>query len=107
MDESNQVSAPVLMTTIYHPSAGLEKEFLKIWDMRIARLAYSMSADDAHIYHNEVTDEFLASFHWPSKGAAIAFLNSDKFQEGTQELNLFTLIPSTKEHFEILKERAA
>ena len=107
MDELNQVLAPVLMTTIYHPSAGLEEEFLKIWNNRIAKLAYSMNADDAHIYHNETTDEFLASIHWPSKHHAATFLDSIDFKEGTRELNVFALIPSAKEHFEILIERAA
>ena len=103
MEESD----PVLTTTIYHPKEGLETEFLKIWNHKIALLAYSLGADDAHIYHNETTDEFLASIHWRSKSLAIQFLNSFEFEEATRELNIFALVPSTKEHFEILRERAA
>ena len=103
MDEST----PVLTTTIYHPSSGLELEFLKIWNNHFAPLAYSMGADDAHIYHNEVSDEFLASIHWPTRSHASIFLESAEFQEATRELNVFALVPSSKEHFEILRERAA
>lgn len=100
-------SSPVLATTIYHPIEGLEVEFLKVWNNKIAKLAYSMNADNAHIYHNENTDEFLASIHWPSKKLATTFLESTKFQQATKELNVYCLVPSTKEHFEILTERAA
>ncbi len=100
-------SEPVLSTTIYHPKTGSESSFLKKWNSGLAKIAYSMGADDAHIYHNEVTDEFLASIHWPSKELATNFLNSREFQECTRILNTYCIIPSTKEHFEILKERAA
>ncbi len=100
-------SGSVLATTIYHPTGGLEDEFLKIWSNQIATLAYTMNADAAHIYHNENTDEFLASIHWPSKKFANQFLESTEFQEATRKLNAFCLVPSNKEHFEILIERAA
>jgi heme-degrading monooxygenase HmoA len=100
-------SESVLSTTIYHPKPGSESSFLKKWNSKLAKAAYSMGADDAHIYHNEESDEFLASIHWPSKELATNFLHSREFQECTSILNTYCIIPSTKEHFEILKERAA
>lgn len=100
-------SDPVLATTIYHPKAGSEQEFVKLWTERIGSLAYDMGADTAHIYHNEDTDEYLASVHWSSKRLVDNFLQSGEFLEASKDLNTFCLIPSTKDHFEILRERVA
>ncbi len=100
-------SDPVLTTSIYHPKAGSEKNFIQFWTERIGNLAYEMGADTVGIYHNEDTDEYLASVHWPSEKFAKNFLKSGEFREATHELNTFCLIPSIKEHFEILRERAA
>ncbi len=98
---------PVLATTIYHPKGGQETEFVKIWTNKVARLAYYMGSDDVHIYHNENTREFVATIHWPSKTLASIFLESLEFTEATKAVNAACLIPSSKQSFEILRERAA
>ena len=66
-----------------------------------------MGSDDVHIYHNEVTDEFLASIHWSSRTLASIFLESMEFRDVVTVINVYCLIPSSKESFEILTERAA
>src|SRR3989338_11326900 len=95
-------SEPVLITSIYHPKPGSERNFVKLWSEGIGNLAYEMGADTVGVYHNEDSDEYLASIHWPSEKLAKKFLSSSEFQEVTRELNSLCFIASSKEHFELL-----
>ena|SRR3990167_3215026 len=100
-------SEPVLITSVYRPKSGSEANFIKIWTSHIGNLAYDMGADSVGIFHNEDTDEYLASIHWPSEGSAKKFLNSPEFKEASQELSTFCSLPSIKDHFELFYEKAA
>jgi len=103
----NYSSEPVLTTSIYRPKTGSEKGFVKLWSSRVGNLAYDMGADTVGIFHNEETDEYLASIHWSSESAAKKFLHSPEFREALQELAIFCPISSSGEHFELLHEKAA
>lgn len=96
----------VLVTTIYHPSPGMEKQFVAIWNKKLKPLAYKMGAHLSGLYHNEESDEFLSTSHWASKELAEKFLFSNELRKVTEEVNRFCLIPATREMFDILKEAA-
>ena len=97
----------VMVTAIYHPKPGYEDEFVRVWNDRVCSLAYEGGAEMMGVYHNEDTEEFFATGHWPTKQAAERFLNSRDLQEATHEINRLCLVPVTRELFEILREAAA
>jgi hypothetical protein len=97
----------VLTTTTYHAKINQEEALVKLWNHKFRVLALEYGANEAHIYYNEVNDEFLALIQWPTKGLAINFLNSIEFSEVNKNLNHYCLIPTNKMHFEILNEEAA
>ncbi len=97
----------VLVTTSYHPKPGLEKQFVRLWNKKLCKLSYESGVTVAGIYHNEDTDEFIASSLWPNKELVEKFLNSLKCQQAIDEVNKLCLIPASRGVFEILKEAAA
>ncbi len=96
----------VLITTIYHPSPGMEEAFIAIWNKTLKNLAYQMGAHMCGLYHNEESEQFLSSSHWPTKQLAETFLLSNELRQVTEEVNRFCLVPATRDMFEILKEAA-
>jgi len=96
----------VLLTATYYPKPGSEESFIKLWNKKICKLAYQMGATSVGMFHNEETEEFLISAHFPTKELVEAFLNSPALQKATDETNHLCLIPATKEMFEILREAA-
>lgn len=96
----------ILLTAIYYPKRGFEESFIKLWNKKICKLAYQMGATSVGMFHNEETEEFLISAHFPSKELVLAFLNSPAFKKANEETNHLCLIPATREMFEILREAA-
>ena len=97
----------VLITTIYHPKPGYEDQFVKIWNDKVAALAYKMGATMVGIYHNENTEEYLGSSHWPTALQAEKFIDSPALKSATEATNHLCLVPASREVFEILREAAA
>lgn len=96
----------VLVTTIYHPFPGMEEQFVAMWNKKLKPLAYHMGANLSGLYHNEESDEYLSTSHWPSKDLAEKFLLSNELRKVTDEINRFCLVPATREMFDVLKEAA-
>lgn len=96
----------VLLKAIYYPKRGCEESFIKLWNKKICKLGYQMGATSVGLFHNEDTEEFLVSAHFPSKELVHAFLNSMAFKKANEETNQLCLIPATREMFEILHEAA-
>jgi heme-degrading monooxygenase HmoA len=96
----------VLLTATYHPKPGYEKEFLSLWDAKVKPLAMKYGADWASIYHNEETEEFLSSSHWPERAHADNFLEDESYHKALKELNKLSLIPPSKAFYEFLREAA-
>ena len=96
----------VLLTAIYHPKPGYEKEFLAIWNTKIKSLAVSSGATWAGIYHNEETEEFLSSSHWSEKSKADKFLENSEYHKALKELNKLSLIPPSRAVYDFLREAA-
>ena len=96
----------VLLTAIYHPKPGYEKDFIAIWDSKIKTLAKISGATWASIYHNEETEEFLSSSHWDEKSKADKFLENPKYHKALQELNKLSLIPPSRAVYDFLREAA-
>ena len=99
-------SDTVLVTATYHPKPGYEKEFLDIWNSKVKPLAIKYGATWASIYHNEETEEFLSSSHWPEKNKAETFLDDEKYRKALKELNKLSLLPPSKAFYDFLREAA-
>ena len=96
----------VLVTVTYHPKPGHEEQFVQVWNEEVATIAHKMGATTIGIYHNEDTEDYLASTHWPTKEKAQAFLDSKELEEANEKTNKFCLVPASREVFEILREAA-
>ena len=96
----------VLVTAVYHPNPGYEKEFLSLWNAKIKPLAIKHGATWASIYHNEETEEFLSSSHWENKQDAEKLLENSSYKKALQDLNKLSLIPPSKAVYDFLREAA-
>ncbi len=96
----------VLVTAIYHPKPGHEREFLSFWETKIKPLAMKFGANWASIYHNEETEEFLSSSHWKKKEDAEKFFKDPAYLKSIKELNKLSLIPPSRAFCEFLREAA-
>ncbi|MCH9617493.1 MAG: hypothetical protein SP4CHLAM5_09190 [Chlamydiia bacterium] len=96
----------VLVTAVYHPNPGYEKEFLSLWNAKIKPLAIKHGATWASIYHNEETEEFLSSSHWKNKQDAEKLLENSSYKKALRELNKLSLIPPSKAVYDFLREAA-
>ncbi|MCH9811441.1 antibiotic biosynthesis monooxygenase [bacterium] len=96
----------VLVTAIYHPNPGYEKEFLTLWNSKVKPIAMEYGASWASIYHNEDTEEFLSSSHWNSKQDAEKLLEDKRYKKALSELNKLSLLPPSKAVCEFLREAA-
>lgn len=94
----------ILISTIYHPRIGYEDQFIATWYKVLAPLAYKMGATLVGLYHNEESDEFLSTSHWPNKETAENFLISNQLKKANETINKYCLIPATREMFDILRE---
>ncbi len=95
-----------IVSAIYYPKPGYEDKFAKKWNESIYTLAKSMGATHVGLYHNEKTEEFLATAHWDEIEDAEKFLKSDKLKACGSNLNDLCLIPCSREIYDIFKEAA-
>lgn len=95
-----------LLIAIYYPKPGSEENFIQLWHEVITPLATKMGATQTGVFHNQDTDEFFTSSHWPTQETAEKFLTSTDFKKANDELNHLCLVPASRELFEILREAA-
>ena len=96
-----------IMSSIYHPKHGYEKEFLRIWKEGICRPAIQKDAWGVGIYHNIEMNEYYASEHWSDLKHMNAFFQSKEVQEVTKKINQLSSSPITRDILEIISEEAA
>ncbi len=99
--------ASVLITATYHPKPGSEERFLSLWKKYIRTLAKKYHCTSIAIYHNETTEEFIASGYWPTEKSCRDFLHSNELLLATRELSVVCLVPPSREIYEIYREAAA
>lgn len=93
-----------IMTAVYHPKPGKEKEFLRIWEENVAPLAKRCNVVSVSMYQNEETGEFLSIGHWADMEGPERFFESAELEEVASKINAVSLIPATREMYTILKE---